>query len=166
MAKVYLICGKICSGKSYYSKKLKEKVNGVILSPDEATYDLIRNEQGEFYNVFCDRLLNYLNKKAVEIVNAGANVIYERGLWNKAERDNVKQFFKKNNIETELHYIYVSDDVWKKRIKERNKRVKEGKGGSDFYLDEGLMKKLVSKFEEPTRDEVDVWYDNNKDIIN
>ena len=166
MAKVYLICGKICSGKSYYSKKLKEKMNSVILSPDEATYDLIRNEQGEFYNVFCDRLLNYLNKKAVEIVNAGANVIYERGLWNKAERDNVKQFFKKNNIETELHYIYVSDDVWKKRIKERNKRVKEGKGGSDFYLDEGLMKKLVSKFEEPTRDEVDVWYDNNKDIIN
>ena len=163
MAKVYLICGKICSGKSYYSKKLKEKMNSVILSPDEATYDLIRNEQGEFYNVFCDRLLNYLNKKAVEIVNAGANVIYERGLWNKAERDNVKQFFKKNNIETELHYIYVSDDVWKKRIKERNKRVKEGKGGSDFYLDEGLMKKLVSKFEEPTRDEVDVWYDNNKD---
>ena len=140
-------------------------MNSVILSPDEATYDLIRNEQGEFYNVFCDRLLNYLNKKAVEIVNAGANVIYERGLWNKAERDNVKQFFKENNIETELHYIYVSDDVWKKRIKERNKRVKEGKGGSDFYLDEGLMKKLVSKFEEPTRDELDVWYDNNKDIV-
>ena len=27
MAKVYLICGKICSGKSYYSKKLKE--NGI-----------------------------------------------------------------------------------------------------------------------------------------
>ena len=165
MAKVYLICGKICSGKSYYCKKLKEKVNGVILSPDEATYDLIRNEQGEFYNVFCDRLLNYLNKKAVEIVNAGANVIYERGLWNKAERDNVKQFFKENNIETEIHYIYVSGDVWKKRIEERNKRVKEGKGGSDFYLDEGLMKKLVSKFEEPTRDEVDVWYDNNKNIV-
>ncbi len=160
MAKVYLICGKICSGKSYYFKKLKEKVNGVILSPDEATYDLIRNEQGEFYNVFCDKLLKYLNKKAVEIVNAGANVIYERGLWSKEERDNVKQFFKENNIETELHYIYVSDDVWEKRIKERNKRVKEGKSGSDFYLDEGLMKKLVSKFEEPTKDEVDVWYEN------
>ena len=30
MAKVYLICGKICSGKSYYSRKLKEKINSVI----------------------------------------------------------------------------------------------------------------------------------------
>lgn len=153
MAKIYLICGKICSGKSYYC-------SGVILSPDEATYDLIKNEQGEFYNIFYDRLLKYLNKKAVKIVNAGANVIYERGLWDKTERNKVKQFFRENNIETELHYIHVSDYIWKKQIEERNNRVKEGNGGSDFYLDEGLMKKLVSKFEEPTRDEVDVWYDN------
>lgn len=115
MAKVYLICGKICSGKSYYSKQLKEKFNAVILSPDEATYDLIQNVQGEFYNVFCDRLLKFLNKKAVEIVKAGANVIYERGLWSKAERDKTKQFFKENNTEIELHYVHVSDDVWKNK---------------------------------------------------
>ena len=125
MAKIYLICGKICSGKSYYCSV-------VILSPDEATYDLIKNEQGEFYNVFCDRLLKYLNKKAVEIVNAGANVIYERGLWDKTERNKVKQFFRENNIETELHYIHVSDYIWKKQIEERNNRVKEGNGGSTF----------------------------------
>ena len=33
-----------------------------------------------------------------------------------------------------------------------------GYGGSDFYLDEGLMKKLESKWEEPTEDEYDVIY--------
>ena len=161
MSKVYLICGKICSGKSYYSKKLKEEVNAVILSPDEATYDLINNEQGEFYNIFCERLLKYMNKKCIEIVNSGANVIYEIGLWSKEERQKVKQYFEENNIETELHYIHVSDENWKKQIEERNKRVESGNGGADFYLDEGLMKKLVSKFEEPTEDEVDVWYEND-----
>ena len=161
MSKVYLICGKICSDKSYYSKKLKEEVNAVILSPDEATYDLINNEQGEFYNIFCERLLKYMNKKCIEIVNSGANVIYERGLWSKEERQKVKQYFEENNIETELHYIHVSDENWKKQIEERNKRVESGNGGADFYLDEGLMKKLVSKFEEPTEDEVDVWYEND-----
>lgn len=55
----------------------------------------------------------------------------------------------------------MSDKNWKKQIEERNKRVEEGKGGSDFYLDEGLMSKLVSKFEEPAKDEVDVWYEND-----
>ena len=53
----------------------------------------------------------------------------------------------------------MSDDIWKKQIEERNNRVKEGNGGSDFYLDEWLMKKLVSKFEKPTKDEVDVWHE-------
>lgn len=164
MAKVYLICGKICSGKSYYSKSLKKQVNAAILSPDEATYDLINNEQGEFYDVFCDRLINYMDKKCVEIIKAGANVIYDRGLWSKEERIKVKKFFKEKNIDMELHYIHVSDENWKKQIEERNKRVKDGKGGSDFYLDEGLMNKLIFKFEEPTKDEVDVWCEN--DYIN
>ena len=46
MAKVILICGKICSGKSYYARKLKEKEHAVILSRDEMTYELITiNEQ-------------------------------------------------------------------------------------------------------------------------
>ena len=82
-----------------------------------------------------------MNKKCVEIVKAGANVIFERGLWSKEERDKIKQFFKDNGIDYELHYIHVSDENWKKQIEERNKRVEEGSGGSDFYLDEGLMKK-------------------------
>lgn len=60
MAKVIAVCGKICSGKSYYAKVLKEKYNAVILSIDEATYDLIRNEQGEFYNAFVERTKNTL----------------------------------------------------------------------------------------------------------
>jgi len=48
MSKIIAICGKICCGKSYYAKQIKEKENAVILSIDEATYDLIDNEQGSF----------------------------------------------------------------------------------------------------------------------
>ena len=133
----------------------------MILSPDEATYELIKNEQGEFYNIFCKRLINYLNKKSIEIVSAATNVIYERGLWNKEERNKIKQFYKEKNIEIELHYVHVNDKQWKKQIEKRNAKIKEGKNKSDFYLDEGLMNKLISKFEEPTKDEVDVGYENN-----
>lgn len=160
MAKLYLICGKICSGKTYYSNILKDKLNAVVLSPDEATFDLIQNEQGEFYNVFCERILNYLNKKAVEIVKAGANVIYERGLWSKEERKSVREYFEAQNIEVQIHYVHVSDEKWKSQIDKRNREIEEGKGDSNFYLDEGLMNKLMSKFEEPSKDEVDVWYEN------
>lgn len=156
MGKVILVCGKICSGKSYYSKAIKESLNGVIISPDEATYDLINNEQGEFYNVFSARLNKYLTKKVGEIAQAGANVIFERGLWSHAERKEVRDYHKNNGIECEIHYVCVDDETWKQNIEERNQRVLDGNGGSDFYLDEGLMKKLESKWEEPTEDEVDV----------
>lgn len=48
MAKVIAICGKICSGKTYYANNLKIKENAVILSTDEATFDLVNNEQANF----------------------------------------------------------------------------------------------------------------------
>ena len=47
MAKIILICGKICCGKTYYARQLQEGTGSVILSMDEATFDLIQNEQGE-----------------------------------------------------------------------------------------------------------------------
>lgn len=158
MAKVYLICGKICSGKSYYIEKLKKEIKAVVLSPDEATYDLLNNEQGPFYDEFSTKLRKYFNKKACEIVNAGANVIYERGLWAKKDRNEIKDYFKSNNIPYELHYIYVDDETWEKNIEERNKQVEEGINKQDFYLTEGLRNKLVSYWEEPTEDEYDVIY--------
>lgn len=45
MGKVIILCGKICSGKSYYSKQLKKSLNAVIITSDEATYELINNER-------------------------------------------------------------------------------------------------------------------------
>ena len=158
MGKVILLCGKICSGKSIYSKELKESLNAVVFAPDEATYELINNEQGEFYNIFSERLTKYLTRKVGEIAKAGANVIYERGLWSKKERKEIKDYYKKMGVECEIHYVYVDDETWKKNIEDRNKRVLDGNGGADFYLDEGLMKKLESIWEEPTEDEYDVIY--------
>lgn len=156
MGKVILICGKICSGKSYYSRKIKDELNAVIISPDEATYELINNEQGEFYNIFSERLNKYLTKKVGEIAKAGANVIFERGLWTKKDREEIVKYYKEKNIECEIHYVCVDDETWKQNIAERNKRVEQGNGGSDFYLDEGLMKKLESLWEEPASDEFDI----------
>ena len=158
MGKVILICGKICSGKSHYSNRIKSSLNAVVISPDEATYELINNEQGEFYNVFSTRLNKYLTRKVGEIAKAGANVIYERGLWSKKDRKELKEYYKNNGVDCEIHYVYVDDKTWNRNIKERNQRILDGNGGSDFYLDEGLKNKLDSIWEEPTEDEYDIIY--------
>lgn len=158
MSKIYLICGKICSGKTYYAKQLKEKHNAVILSTDEATFDLIDNEQGEFYNVFAARVNNYLKKKAAEIALAGASVILDWGFWTKKDRADISAYFAERNIPFEWHYIDIDDEAWKKNITERNAKVSSGNGGSDFYVDEGLLAKVNSLFEPPQRTEMDFWH--------
>ena len=160
MSKVIAICGKICSGKSHYAKQIKEKENAVILSIDEATYDLIDNEQGEFYDAFAQRVNKYLMKKAVEIVKAGCNVILDWGFWTKAERQETTKYFNQFGIDVEWHYVDIDRSRWERLIEERNAKIQNGNGGSNFYVDEGLLNKLLSKFEEPTREEMNVWIEN------
>lgn len=160
MAKVIAICGKICSGKSYYAKQIKEQENAVILSIDEATHDLIDNEQGKFYNVFSERLKKYLMKKATEIVKADCNVILDWGFWTKKDRKETTDFFNQFGIVVEWHYVDVEPSRWQQLIDERNIKIQNGNNGTDFYVDEELLNKLLSKFEVPSKDEMDIWYKN------
>ncbi|MCM1497600.1 MAG: ATP-binding protein [Clostridium sp.] len=159
MKKVILICGKICSGKSVYAKQLQKKNSAVILSTDEATFDLIHNEQGEFYNVFAKRVNLYLRKKAVETVRAGANVILDWGFWTKEDRADISAFLQSNNVPYEWHYIDIDDKIWQQHIEQRNRTVQSGNGGCDFYVDDGLLKKMNTLFEQPAREQIDVWYE-------
>ena len=157
MTKVIAICGKICSGKSYYAKQLKEKENAVILSCDELTHVLFDNNLGDKHDEMSKRIWHYLLKKSEDIIRTNTNVILDWGFWVREDRKCISNYFNLKNIECEWHYIDVDDETWQKNISERNARVLAGNGGSDYYLDEGLMKKLQSKWEEPTKEEISVW---------
>lgn len=155
MGEVVAICGKICSGKSYYAKNLKN--NSVILSCDELTSILFDNNLGDKHDEMSKRIWQYLLKKAEDIVKCEIDVILDWGFWSKKDRDYVKSYFASKGIVCKMHYIDIDEKSWQKNIDERNKRVLNGEGGSDFYLDDGLMKKLISKWEEPSKEEFDVW---------
>lgn len=159
MAKVILICGKIASGKSYYAKQLKNKENAIILNTDELTYAMFDNEQGENYMQLAERANNYLMKKTVEIVNAGCNVILDWGFWQNYNRRYMTEFFRAKGINIEWHYISISDKLWDKNIEERNKKIDKGHNKEEFYVTEELKNKVLSLFEEPNKNEIDVWYE-------
>jgi len=52
MPKVIMTCGRICSGKSTYARKLREEYNSVILSVDEIILALFGNDTGEKHDVY------------------------------------------------------------------------------------------------------------------
>lgn len=159
MSKLIAICGKVCSGKSYYAAKLREKENAVILSCDDVTMTLFDNDLGDNHDVMVKKIMTYLKDISIKIINTNTTVILDWGFWSKKDREELTEFYKKNNILIEWHYICVDDETWNKNIEERNKRVEEGNGGSDFHVGEGLRKKVLSRWDEPTRDEIDIWID-------
>lgn len=159
MPKVIALCGKICSGKTFYANKIKKK-NAVILSTDEVTFYLMDNEQGERYDDFAKRVNEYLMKKAIDIVRAGANVILDWGFWSKEERINLTNYYKKYNIPVEWHYVDVTQEKWQDLIKKRNELIVSGQEKYSFYFDDGLKKKLLDSFNEPSKEEMDIWYIN------
>ena len=158
MAKIIAICGKICCGKSYYANQIKEKENAVILSCDELTKTLFDNNLGDKHDEMLKKIRKYLLQKAVDIIKTNTNVILDWGFWSKQDRQFISDYFKSLKIICEWHYIDIDDTSWNRNIEERNISVLSGNGDSDYYLDDGLMKKLLSKWEEPIKEEVDVWY--------
>lgn len=159
MAKVILICGKICSGKTTYAKQLMTKNNAVLLSVDEITLALFGQHIGEKHDEMVEKTQTYLFQKATEIICKGINVIFDWGFWAYEERQYATQFFKDKDISIEWHYIDVSDCVWRQNLTKRKNRKTNGE--DDFYyIDDAIAAKFDRLFEAPKRDEIDIWYEN------
>ena len=123
MAKVYLICGKICSGKSTYAEQLRVQNNAVLLSTDEITLALFGQHCGDKHDDYVERTQNYLFNKSLELIEVGINVILDWGFWLKEERDYAREFYNSRNIECEFHYIDINDETWQARLHKRNSEV-------------------------------------------
>ena len=157
MPKVYLICGKICSGKSTYAEQLRVKNNAVLLSTDEITLALFGQHCGDKHDEYVERTQNYLFNKSLELIEVGINVVLDWGFWMKEERDYAREFYNSRNIACEFHYIDISDETWKARLMKRNSEILAGTT-SAYYIDDILAEKFAAIFEVPSEDEIDVIY--------
>lgn len=156
MAKVILLCGKICSGKSTYAAHLRRQYNAIILSVDEIMLALFDQHVGDKHDEYVERTEKYLFDKSLELIEAGASVILDWGFWTKEERAYARFFYKSRGIESEFHYIDTDNKTWHARLARRNRAVLCGEVNA-YYVDEGLAAKFGAIFKAPTVDEMDVW---------
>lgn len=159
MAKVIMICGKICSGKSTYSEKLRKENKAVVLSVDEITLALFEQSVGEKHDEYVAKLEKYLFEKSLDIVSVGVDVILDWGFWTKEERDFAREFYSSRDIRYEFHYIDVSDETWGRRLNKRNKEILAGEVEA-YYVDANLKEKVESIFECPDKNKIDVWIES------
>lgn len=156
MAKVILICGKICSGKSTYAEQLRKQNKSVLLSVDEITLALFEQHIGDKHDEYVEKTQNYLFNKSLELLESDIDVILDWGFWMKEERDYAKEFYKSRNIAYEFHYIDISDELWNIRLNKRNNAILAEETNA-YFVDENLAAKFGALFQMPGRDEIDVW---------
>ncbi|MEA4833362.1 hypothetical protein SDC9_108573 [bioreactor metagenome] len=160
MPKLILVCGKICSGKTTYTKKLIKEIKAVHLSVDEISMSIYGGQVGSTHAQVVEKIIHYLFNKSIEIYNTGFNVVIDTGFWQKADRNEANEFYKNHNIIPEWHYIDVPDEMWQKGIRKRNNDIKIGRT-VDCVIDDNTMKMFLSFWETPNKDEIDVWIIND-----
>lgn len=160
MARIIITCGRLCSGKSTYAKSLAESLPAVHFSVDELTLLLLGPYPGDILDEYVEKLEGYFFEKSIELAKCGINSVIDIGLWTRTEREEVRRFFRERGAACELHYLKVSDAEWRRRIEKRNREVEAGQSQA-YYVDENLLKKFESFFEEPSPEEVDRIIDSS-----
>ncbi len=156
---VTLIIGKICSGKTTLARRLAREKHALLLSADELMTELFHHNEGEHFDLLSSGTKRYLHKKTLELARLGVDVILDWGFWTRSEREEVTRFYRESSVEFEWIYVDTPRERWLANIALRNELVGRGES-EDYYVDAGLLAKLESRFELPTRGEVDVWYVN------
>ena len=155
MAKVTLICGRLCCGKTTYAKQLCADTGAVLLSVDEVMLAIFGQNAGERHDEYAAGARKYLLEKSVCIVRLGVDVVLDWGFWTRADRARTRLFYSERGALCELYFLDTDAGEWRRRIEKRNRAVHAGEENA-YLVDRGLMAKLEARFEPPSADETDV----------
>jgi len=153
---LFLIIGKVCSGKTTFAKGLAQDHNAVVLSCDELLLTLHSFSNNFDFDAEIGQAKKYLWELTIKLLNIGTNVILDWGFWDVKERDAINSFLSENGFPHEWHYMKPDDDLWQERICSRNSNT----SSTEFFIDSGLLDKCNEKFNTPSIAEL-----NEKEVI-
>ncbi|MCK2175086.1 AAA family ATPase [Enterobacter asburiae] len=147
---LHLLCGKIASGKSTLSAKLGSSPGTVIVSEDRWLAALFTNEMQSIsdYVQYSLRLRNAMKPHLVSLLKAGLSVVLDFPANTQKNREWMMSIIKESGASNQLHYLKVSDEVCKSRLRARNTE-----GMHEFSASDQQFDIITRYFEEPTTDE-------------
>ena len=157
MAKVTLICGMLCSGKTTLAKRICEETGAVRLSCDDLMLALFPDDAlGAAYETYAARAKQYLQTRTEELCAAGVDVVLDWGFWTRSEREATARYFTTKKVAVRWLQTPLDEDTWQQYIAVRNRQVKSG-FVKDYFVDEGLKSKALAHFEPLTDDELKLY---------
>ena len=150
-AKLYFLCGKMAAGKSTLARELAQREDAVLLVQDEF---LIQLFPGEIVDIpgfvkYSSRLKDALAAHICSLLSRGVSVVLDFPGNTKAQRTWFRELFERANVEHELHFADVTDELCKRQLMERSKDLPEG---SAFTTDTEFDA-ITKYFQAPSDDE-------------
>lgn len=158
MANVYVMCGKVGSGKTTFAKRLRDQVGAVVLSVDEWMLTVYGREVPcSEHKLYVERIKEGLFRDGHKILKAGVPIILDFGFWTKEERMAVRNAF--SEYEVILYYMDVPEAVLFDRVHNRNKAGRN----LEYHMSRETQEVLNKRFEVPSPEEGAVCIKDGKD---
>lgn len=122
-ATLYLVCGKIASGKSTLAAALAEQPGTVLLSEDELLATLYPGEIRTLddYVRCTNRLRKAIAPHVVALLQRGLSVVMDFQTNTPSARAWSRGLFEAAGADHRLHYLEASDELCKARLTRRNR---------------------------------------------
>jgi predicted kinase len=119
---LYLLCGKIAAGKSTIAAGLASGPATVLISEDHWSAHLFLDELKTLddYRRCSGRLRDAMGPHVVSLLKAGMSVVLDFPANTVASRRWMRAIIEEANAAHELHYLDVSDETCRRRLRERN----------------------------------------------
>lgn len=145
-----ILCGKIASGKSTLAAQLIHQSGGIILSEDSWLSLLFKESMHsvEDYIHYSARLKAAIKPHAIALLRAGVNVVLDFPANTLASRQWIMSIIEESGASHQLHYLAVSDEVCKMRLRKRNTA-----GEHDFAATDAQFDLISAYFVEPQPEE-------------
>lgn len=135
---LHLVCGKIASGKSTLTARLASAPKTVRISEDTLLTQLYPGQIASLadYVACAARLRAAIAPLALQLLRAGVSVVLDFPANTPASRAWMRELFQQAGTPHVLHYLDVSDEECKARLRQRNASGLHPFSTSDAQFDE------------------------------
>jgi predicted kinase len=147
---LYLLCGRIASGKSTLARQLATRPSALLITMDDWMSVLYPTENRTIddFARFSARLRDAMSPHIVDILRHDLSVVLDFPANTLRWREWMRSLITEADVAHELHFLDVPDAICKERLRQRN-----ASGEHPYQVDEATYDQFTRYFAAPTPDE-------------
>jgi predicted kinase len=149
--KLFFFCGKMAAGKSTLAKEIAQCENAILIVQDEFLSKLFPGEVVDIptFVKYSSRLKDALTAHIGSLLSNGISVVLDFPGNTRTQRAWFRELFESANVDHELHYVNVSDELCKHQLRERSQDRPEG----SVFTSDAEFDAITQYFQAPDDDE-------------